>query len=226
MKLSKKLGAWLVLGLVAAAAGGGTTWWLLRPQADEAKAVQAGSTPLAAPQPATAGGSLAVDSSASGVQGVALGGQTPSGSASSAGSGSRSSASGSGGSSSEYAPTAKELADYAAFKSGSDVHYFDYQPGNGSEAKAGQQLVVNYRGWLADGRKFDDSYAKGQPFVFTIGQHKVITGFEVGALGMKVGGRRRVVIPPSGGYGAAGKDSVPPDALLVFDIELVAVQEP
>ena len=106
----------------------------------------------------------------------------------------------------------------------------DLEAGTGTEATAGRRATVNYTGWLYDpaqpeskGRQFDTS-AGGGPFTFTVGAGQVIRGWDQGVPGMKVGGRRRLIIPPELGYGAAGSgNTIPPNATLVFDIELLSV---
>ncbi len=96
--------------------------------------------------------------------------------------------------------------------------------GTGAEAKTGDLVTVNYTGYLTDGTKFDSSLDSGQPFQFTIGKGEVIQGWEQGFAGMKVGGTRKLTIPPELGYGAQGAGGViPPNATLVFDVELLAV---
>ena len=96
--------------------------------------------------------------------------------------------------------------------------------GSGSEAVSGKRVTVNYEGRLITGRKFDSSYDRGQPFSFVLGAGQVIPGWEQGILGMKVGGKRELVIPPHLGYGATGAGGViPPNATLVFDVELLGV---
>ncbi len=109
----------------------------------------------------------------------------------------------------------------------------DVVPGVGEEALPGKVVIVHYTGWLYDpaakdhqGRKFDSSRDRGQPFSFPLGAGRVIRGWEQGLPGMKVGGTRRLVIPPSLAYGArgAGNGVIPPNATLLFDIELLAVE--
>jgi FKBP-type peptidyl-prolyl cis-trans isomerase FkpA len=109
-----------------------------------------------------------------------------------------------------------------------DVPYAqtDLRVGTGAEAAAGKRLLVNYAGWLYDAGKPDQ---KGQPFEassysFDLGARMVIKGWDQGLGGMKVGGVRRLIIPPSLGYGAAGNPPIPGNATLVFDVELVSVQ--
>lgn len=105
------------------------------------------------------------------------------------------------------------------------VTYEDTVVGAGSEATTGKTVTVHYVGMLADGTVFDSSRARNEPFQFTIGTGGVIQGWEQGLLGMKVGGKRRLVIPPELGYGATGAGGViPPNATLTFEIELLNVE--
>jgi len=98
----------------------------------------------------------------------------------------------------------------------------DERIGTGAEAQSGLTVRVNYIGTLTDGTKFDSSYDRGQPLAFPLGQNLVIPGWEKGLIGMKVGGKRKLTIPPSMAYGSAGKGTIPPDATLIFDVELLA----
>lgn len=101
----------------------------------------------------------------------------------------------------------------------------DIKVGTGTEAKAGNTVVVHYTGNLTNGQKFDSSLDRGQPFSFTLGENRVIQGWEQGILGMKVGGKRKLTIPSSLGYGEQGAGNViPPNAILLFDVELLEVQ--
>lgn len=96
--------------------------------------------------------------------------------------------------------------------------------GTGAAAKAGDTVSVNYVGTLTDGTKFDSSYDRNQPFSFTLGQNRVIQGWELGVAGMKIGEKRRLTIPPELGYGANGAGSViPPNATLIFEVELIEI---
>ncbi|MCE1244944.1 FKBP-type peptidyl-prolyl cis-trans isomerase [Oryzomicrobium sp.] len=96
--------------------------------------------------------------------------------------------------------------------------------GTGATAKAGNMVVVHYTGWLTDGTKFDSSKDRDEPFQFPLGQRYVIAGWDEGVQGMKVGGVRKLTIPPEMGYGARGAGGViPPNATLVFEVELLAV---
>ena len=99
----------------------------------------------------------------------------------------------------------------------------DLTLGTGAEAKAGDPVTVHYTGWLTDGTQFDSSVG-GQPFQFMLGQGEVIPGWDQGVAGMKVGGKRKLTIPPDLGYGASGAAGViPPNATLVFEVELISI---
>jgi peptidylprolyl isomerase len=109
------------------------------------------------------------------------------------------------------------------------LKYTDTKAGDGATAKAGEKVSVHYTGWLSEngakGKKFDSSVDRGQPFQFTLGAHQVIAGWDEGVSGMKVGGKRTLIIPPGLGYGARGAGGViPPNATLIFDVELLGVQ--
>jgi FKBP-type peptidyl-prolyl cis-trans isomerase FkpA len=108
----------------------------------------------------------------------------------------------------------------------SGVQYWDITVGTGAAASAGKSVTVHYTGWLAkDGKKFDSSVDKGQPFMFKLGAGQVIKGWDEGVSGMKIGGKRQLRIPPELGYGARGAGGViPPNATLIFDVELLAVK--
>ena len=110
----------------------------------------------------------------------------------------------------------------------SGLKYTDTTVGTGAAATAGRKVTVHYTGWLynngAKGNKFDSSLDRGQPFSFGLGAQQVIKGWDEGVAGMKVGGKRTLIIPPEMGYGARGAGGViPPNATLVFDVELVGV---
>jgi FKBP-type peptidyl-prolyl cis-trans isomerase FkpA len=100
----------------------------------------------------------------------------------------------------------------------------DVSLGDGAIAAAGQSVRVHYTGWLVNGTKFDSSRDRNDPFVFPLGGGRVIRGWDEGVAGMKVGGKRKLTIPPALGYGARGAGGViPPDATLVFEVELLGV---
>ena len=122
-------------------------------------------------------------------------------------------------------PTSSTILPFAPFSQ------TDLLVGDGADATPGRSLSVNYTGWLYDpaqpeqkGRQFDTSVGRA-PFTFTLGAGRVIPGWDLGVAGMKVGGQRRLIIPPDLGYGSSGSGTaIPPNATLVFDIELLGVQ--
>ncbi len=106
----------------------------------------------------------------------------------------------------------------------SGLQYEEVTVGEGAEAKAGNNVSVHYTGWLTDGKKFDSSKDRNAPFQFSLGAGMVIRGWDEGVQGMKVGGVRRLTIPSSLGYGERGAGGViPPNATLVFEVELLGV---
>ncbi len=113
-------------------------------------------------------------------------------------------------------------------KTPSGAQYWDLKLGTGATAKNGQTVTVNYTGWLAsNGKKFDSSIDRGQPFMFPLGAGKVIKGWDEGVAGMKVGGKRQLRIPPELGYGSrnVGNGLIPPNSTLIFDVELLGVSK-
>ncbi|MEN0065700.1 MAG: FKBP-type peptidyl-prolyl cis-trans isomerase [Myxococcota bacterium] len=105
-----------------------------------------------------------------------------------------------------------------------DLIIEDLEVGTGDEAATGMNVSVHYTGWLADGSKFDSSLDRNQPFGFALGQGRVIPGWEQGVVGMKVGGKRKLTIPPHLAYGERGfPGAIPPNATLTFEVELLGV---
>lgn len=120
-------------------------------------------------------------------------------------------------------PTEIDEGDFTVTESG--LKYYDIVEGDGAVAEAGQTVTVNYTGWLTDNVKFDSSLDSGVPFPFTLGTGAVIPGWDEGVAGMKVGGKRQLVIPAELGYGDTGSGTIPPGATLIFEVELLDVQD-
>ena len=107
----------------------------------------------------------------------------------------------------------------------SGLQYIDVVEGTGRQAELGDTATVHYTGWLADGTKFDSSVDRKEPFSFRVGAGQVIKGWDEGVASMKVGGKRKLIIPPQLGYGARGAGGViPPNATLTFDVELLGLR--
>jgi peptidylprolyl isomerase len=109
-------------------------------------------------------------------------------------------------------------------KTNAKVKIEDITVGEGQEAKSGDTVVMNYKGTLEDGTQFDSSYDRGEPFTTQIGVGQVIQGWDQGVPGMKVGGKRRLTIPPELGYGAASVGTIPPNSTLIFEVELLEIK--
>jgi FKBP-type peptidyl-prolyl cis-trans isomerase len=120
----------------------------------------------------------------------------------------------------ENAPVSTEIT------TPSGLRYTDEVVGTGAEPRSGQTAVVHYTGWLTDGKKFDSSKDRGQPFSFPLGEGRVIKGWDEGVATMRVGGKRILTIPPELGYGARGTPGgpIPPNATLKFEVELLDVR--
>jgi FKBP-type peptidyl-prolyl cis-trans isomerase len=107
----------------------------------------------------------------------------------------------------------------------SGLQYEDLKVGTGASPKSGQTVVVHYTGWLTDGSKFDSSVDRGQPFEFCIGQGQVIKGWDEGVMTMQIGGKRKLTIPATLGYGARGAGGlIPPNATLIFEVDLLGLK--
>lgn len=198
-----------------AVAGGGVWYWRRRSQNTAAPTSAGGSISLSNDQPVAdqQASELKVSNSDTGQL--------------SAGGNSLLPSDNSNNSSSTSAPkqiTPQDFKQFDKYKDAQNAMYMEMKKGDGDEVVADKKVAVIYRGWLTDGKQFDESVSADKPFVFTIGQHQVIPGWEEGVIGMKVGGERLVIVPPSVGYGSQGKDPIPPDAVLVFDIQVLGVQ--
>ena len=128
-------------------------------------------------------------------------------------------------SSSSGVPDPSQFGQYDKYKDAESALFGDIQVGTGTEVKAGTKVGVTYKGWLTNGTLFDqsrpDDTGTTQPLVFTVGEHKVIPGFEQDMLGMKVGGTRLMIIPPKAGYGSTAQNGIPANSVLVFQVHLV-----
>ena len=119
-------------------------------------------------------------------------------------------------------PVMSWAADAQVNTTSSGLQYVDLKEGSGREAHAGETAFVHYTGWLTDGKKFDSSKDRGEPFAFRIGAGRVIKGWDEGVEGMHIGGIRKLTIPPHLGYGERGAGTViPPNATLIFEVELL-----
>lgn len=120
---------------------------------------------------------------------------------------------------------ADEKKEEKVIKTDSGLKYVELKEGDGTAAKKGDTVEVHYTGWLKDGKKFDSSVDRGEPFVFPLGAGKVIKGWDEGVAGMKPGGKRKLIIPSELGYGKRGAGNViPPDAELTFEVELLKIK--
>jgi FKBP-type peptidyl-prolyl cis-trans isomerase len=122
------------------------------------------------------------------------------------------------------APAAKTTSQSSSQKGSTmQLQVTDQTVGTGAEAVAGKSVTVNYTGTLTNGTVFDSSYSRNQPFTFTLGAGQVIKGWDEGVVGMKVGGKRKLVIPPSLGYGSQAQGPIPANSTLIFEVQLVSV---
>jgi len=123
------------------------------------------------------------------------------------------------------APSGPTKVTGAPTKTASGLEYWDIKVGTGAVAQTGKQVKVDYTGWLTNGKKFDSSVGTGRPFDFMLGASQVIKGWDEGVVGMKVGGKRQLRIPPDLAYGAAGHPpQIPANSTLIFDVQLVDVK--
>lgn len=119
-------------------------------------------------------------------------------------------------------PTKVNDTDYTTTPSG--LKYYDLVVGTGAQPQSGQTVTAHYTGWLLDGTQFDSSLNRGQPFSFQLGAGQVIPGWDEGLATMNVGGKRQLLIPSDLGYGSQGGGPIPPDATLIFEVELLDVK--
>jgi peptidylprolyl isomerase len=116
------------------------------------------------------------------------------------------------------------MADEEVIETATGLGYVEIEEGTGPRAKAGDSVSVHYTGWLKSGQKFDSSRDRGEPIVFPLGKGRVIKGWDEGVASMKVGGKRKLIIPAHLGYGQQGAGGViPPGATLIFEVELVGI---
>jgi peptidylprolyl isomerase len=125
---------------------------------------------------------------------------------------------------SRIGPTGSTQKDVGMTTTESGLKFVDTVIGTGESPKPGQMVTVHYTGTLENGTKFDSSVDRGQPYTFPIGIGRVIKGWDEGVMTMKVGGKRRLIIPPQLGYGTRGNRDIPPNATLIFDVELLGVK--
>jgi peptidylprolyl isomerase len=124
----------------------------------------------------------------------------------------------------EPTSTAQATTGGAAQSGSGKLEIVDIKKGTGAAAKAGQSVTVHYRGTLPNGKQFDASYDRGEPFTFPLGGGQVIKGWDQGVAGMQVGGKRKLTIPPELGYGAQGAGAdIPPNSTLIFEVELLKI---
>ena len=120
---------------------------------------------------------------------------------------------------------AKEVTEEKVVTTPSGLKYVDIAEGKGATPVTGDKVVVHYTGWLEDGTKFDSSHDRNQPFEFVLGRGNVIKGWDEGVATMKVGGKRKLIIPAELGYGERGAGNViPPNATLIFEVELLEIR--
>ncbi|HSX46332.1 MAG TPA: FKBP-type peptidyl-prolyl cis-trans isomerase [Candidatus Saccharimonadia bacterium] len=221
---------YLVIGCVALVVlllSGGGFWFL---QKHKVVALNDGAGSINVEQQAQ---SQAQDNQSGSGLGVASGGSTATdlgqlgGSSQSGSQGTATTNGGSGSSGSSSTVDPSTFAQYDKYATGTSALFGDIQVGNGAAVGASQQVAIAYKGWLTNGTLFDqshtDSSGKIQPLVFKTGAQQVIPGMEEGVAGMKVGGTRLIIIPPAVGYGSQGTTGIPPNSVLVFEVQLLQV---
>jgi FKBP-type peptidyl-prolyl cis-trans isomerase len=119
---------------------------------------------------------------------------------------------------------ADDKKEEKVIKTDSGLQYVELKEGDGEKAKKGDAVVVHYTGWLKDGTKFDSSVDRKEPFSFKLGAKEVIQGWDEGVAGMKVGGKRKLIIPAELAYGKKGRGKIPGDAELTFEVELLKIK--
>lgn len=225
---NKYLGiGFVVLSLALVGTGGFFVWDKAHAKSLNSFGAEAGVAAGSASSGTSSTDGLNVGSAGSDSTGqLSTGGQNLLGSGNSGSSGANASSSSS--SSSPQLPDPSTFAQYDKYKDSSSVAFGDVQTGNGTALAAGQTASVYYRGYLTNGTLFDatrsDSSGTPQAFSFTEGQHQVIAGWEEGLLGMKVGGIRLLIVPPSLGYGAQAQSSIPANSVLVFEVQLLSAK--
>lgn len=172
--------------------------------------------------------SLNQDSSPSGAGGLSVSGQASSLGQLNGGGGDNNQSQSSSNSSSGSDVNPSTFSQYDKYQSSQNALFGDIQQGTGAQLAVGQKANIYYKVWLTNGALVDQSPVSSggqpQPFSFTLGAHQVIPGLEEGVYGMKVGGKRLVIVPPAVGYGSQGQGTIPPNAVLVFEVQLVSAQ--
>lgn len=120
------------------------------------------------------------------------------------------------------APQTVEMLQYTTTASG--LQYFDFEVGDGARPQEGQRVSVHYTGWFTDGKKFDSSVDRNDPFGFSLGKGQVIKGWDEGVATMNIGGKRQLRIPGDLAYGPRGRGGIPPNATLIFEVELLGIE--
>jgi hypothetical protein len=121
-------------------------------------------------------------------------------------------------------PEPSGFSVYDSYKNDTETSVAEIISGTGVAIVKGSHVRVNYRAYLTNGKKFDDTYDKNKPFEYTEASGSIIAGFLEGMIGMQVGGKRRLIIPPAVGYGTKGEGPIPPNSVIIFDVELISVQ--